>query len=74
MYVLIKNPSDPAEDYEYFRMLANNGVYVEADITKAIVFKTATIALKQCDVLNALDTDNTYVVREVTLTELQGGA
>ena len=69
MFVIVTTNEDDEE--EYFNMLAGNGTYVDTDIKKAVIFSTAAIANKQKDVLDSFDPDDTFVVKEIVLQDLQ---
>jgi len=69
MFVIVTTNEDDEE--EYFNMLAGNGTYVDTDIKKAVIFSTAAIANKQKDVLDSFDPEETFVVKEIVLQDLQ---
>lgn len=70
MFVIITTNEDDEE--EYFSMLAGNGgIYVDTDIKKAVIFSTAAIASKQKDVLDSFNPDDTFVIKEIVLQDLQ---
>ena len=69
MFIIVTTNEDDEE--EYFNMLAGNGTYVDTDIKKAVIFSTAAIANKQKDVLDSFDPEETFVVKEIVLQDLQ---
>lgn len=69
MFIIVTTNENNEE--EYFNMLAGNGIYVDADIKKAVIFSTAAIASKQKDVLDSFDPKETFVVKEIVLKDLQ---
>lgn len=70
MFVIITINEDDEE--EYFSMLAGNGgIYVDTDIKKAVIFSTSAIASKQKDVLDSFNPEDTFVVKEIVLQDLQ---
>lgn len=69
MFVIVTTNEDDEE--EYFNMLAGNGTYVDTDIKKAVIFSTAAIANKQKDVLDSFDPEETFVVKEIVLQDLE---
>lgn len=69
MYVVIRT-SENDNIYHYVQLLANNGVATNDELTKAIIISTSAIATKLCDVCNAIDTNNTYEIREVVIEEV----
>ena len=69
MYVIVKNIEN--NNYTHFSMLATNGVFVDDDIRKAVIFSTAALATKQKDVLVSLDPDGTYSIKQIVLQDVQ---
>lgn len=68
MYVIVKNISNSS--FEHFSMLAANGTYTDGDLTKAVIFTSKEIAVKQKDVLASLNPDDTFTVKEIVLTDI----
>lgn len=68
MFIIVVTNEDGEE--EYFNMLAGNGVYVDSDIKKAVIFSSSAIAIKQKDVLDSFEPDETFVVKEIVLEVL----
>ena len=68
MYVIVKNISN--NNFEHFSMLASNGNYTDGDLTKAVIFSTKDVAVKQKDVLASLNPDDTFTVKEIVLTDI----
>lgn len=68
MFIIVVTNEDDEE--EYFNMLAGNGVYVDPDIKKAVIFSSSAIAIKQKDVLDSFEPDETFVVKEIVLEDL----
>lgn len=69
MFIIVTTNENDEE--EYFNMLAGNSIYVDTDIKKAVIFSTAAIASKQKDVLDSFDPEETFVVKEIVLQDLQ---
>lgn len=69
MYVVVKTVEN--NGIKYFTMLASNGTYVDDDITKVIIFSTAALATKQRDVLASLNPDDTFIVKEIVLEDVE---
>ena len=68
MYVIVKTVEN--NGIKHFSMLAANGTYVEDNLQKAIMFPTAVIATKQKDVLEALNPDDTFTVKQIVLQDI----
>lgn len=68
MFIIVVTNENNKE--EYFNMLAGNGIYVDSDIKKAVIFSSSAIAIKQKDVLNSFKPDETFVVKEIVLEDL----
>ena len=68
MYVIIKNILN--DDVEHFSMLAANGTYTDKDLTKAVIFASKEMAIKQKDVLASLNPDDTFTVKQIVLTDI----
>lgn len=69
MYVIVKNIEN--NNYTHFSMLASNGTFVNDNLTKAIMFPTAAVATKQKEVLQALNPDDTFTVKQIVLQDIQ---
>lgn len=69
MYVVVKVLEN--NNYTHFSMLAANGTFVDDNLTKAIIFPTAALATKQKDVLAGLNPDDTFVVKQIVLQDVQ---
>ena len=69
MYVIVKNIEN--NNYTHFSMLASNGTFVDDNLTKAIIFPTAAVATKQEEVLQALNPDDTFTVKQIVLQDIQ---
>lgn len=69
MYVIIKELEN--DNFTHFSMLASNGIFVDDNLTKAVIFPTAAIATKQKEVLSALNPDETFTVKEIVLQDIQ---
>lgn len=69
MYVVVKAIEN--NNFTHFSMLATNGVFVDDDIRKAVIFSTAALATKQKDVLVSLDPDGTYSIKQIVLQDVQ---
>jgi len=69
MYVIIKELEN--NNFTHFSMLASNGIFVDDNLTKAVIFPTAAIATKQKEVLSALNPDETFTVKEIVLQDIQ---
>lgn len=67
MFVIVKTVDG---DTTYFSMLASNGTYVDDDLTKAIIFPTAQLATKQKEVLEGLNPDDTFTVKQIVLQDI----
>lgn len=65
--IVVTNEND---EEKYFNMLSRNGVYVDSDIKKAVIFSSSAIAIKQKDVLDSFEPDETFVVKEIVLEDL----
>ena len=68
MYVIIKELEN--SNFTYFSMLASNGTYTDKDLTKAVIFSTAESATKQKEVLQALNPDDTFTVKQIVLQDI----
>lgn len=69
MYIVVKAIEN--SNFTHFSMLASNGVFVDDDIRKAVIFSTAALATKQKDVLASLDPDGTYSIKQIVLQDVQ---
>lgn len=69
MYVIIKELEN--NNFTHFSMLASNGTFVDDNLTKAIIFPTAAVATKQKEVLAALNPDDTFIVKQIVLQDIQ---
>lgn len=69
MYVIVKNIEN--NNYTHFSMLASNGTFVDDNLTKAIIFPTAAVATKQKEVLQTLNPDDTFTVKQIVLQDIQ---
>ena len=69
MYVIVKSIEN--NNYTHFSMLAANGTFVNDDLTKAIIFPTAVLATKQKEVLEGLNPDDTFTVKQIVLQDIQ---
>lgn len=68
MFIIVVTNENNEE--KYFNMLSGNGVYVDSDIKKAVIFSSSAIAIKQKDVLDSFKSDETFVVKEIVLEDL----
>lgn len=68
MYVIVKNIEN--SKFEHFSMLASNGTYTDGDLTKAVIFSTAELATKQKEVLQTLNPDDTFAVKQIVLQDI----
>lgn len=68
MYVIVKNITD--SNFEHFSMLASNGTYTDGNLTKAVIFSTAELATKQKEVLQTLNPDDTFAVKQIVLQDI----
>lgn len=69
MYVIVKNIEN--NNYTHFSMLASNGIFVDDNLTKAVIFPTAELATKQKDVLAGLNPEETFTVKQIVLQDIQ---
>ena len=69
MYVIVKTIEN--NNYTHFSMLASNGTFTDNNLTKAIIFPTAALATKQKDILEGLNPDDTFIVKQVVLQDIQ---
>lgn len=69
MYVIVKTIENG--NYTHFSMLASNGTFTDNNLTKAIIFPTAALATKQKDILEGLNPDDTFIVKQVVLQDIQ---
>lgn len=69
MYVIVKNIEN--NNYTHFSMLASNGTFVDDNLTRAIIFPSAAVATKQKEVLAALNPDDTFIVKQIVLQDVQ---
>lgn len=69
MYVIVKSIEN--NNYTHFSMLAANGTFVNDDLAKAIIFPTAALATKQKEVLEGLNPDDTFTVKQIVLQDIQ---
>lgn len=68
MYIVVKSIEN--NEFTLFTMLASNGTYTDNDLTKAVIFPTATLAAKQRDVLAGLNPDDTFSIKQVVLEDV----
>ena len=68
MYVIVKNIEN--NNYTHFSMLASNGTFVDDNLARAIIFSTAAVATKQKEVLQALNPDDTFAVKQIVLQDI----
>lgn len=68
MYVIVKNITN--SNFEHFSMLASNGTYTDGNLTKAVIFSTAELATKQKEVLQTLNPDDTFAVKQIVLQDI----
>lgn len=69
MYVVVKNIEN--NNFTHFSMLASNGIFVDDNLTKAIIFPSVELANKQRDVLSGLNPDETFTVKQIVLQDVQ---
>ena len=69
MYIVVKNTEN--NGFKHFSMLAYNGVFVDDNLAKAVIFPTSALATKQKDVLSALNPDDTFTVKQIVLQDVQ---
>lgn len=69
MYVIIKTIEN--NNFTHFSMLASNGIFVDDNLTKAVIFPSVALANKQRDVLAGLNPDETFTVKEIVLQDVQ---
>jgi hypothetical protein len=69
MYVIVKNIEN--NNYTHFSMLASNGIFVDDNLTKAVIFPTAELATKQKDVLAGLNPEEIFTVKQIVLQDIQ---
>lgn len=69
MYVVVKNIEN--NNFTHFSMLASNGIFVDDNLTKAIIFPSVELANKQRDVLSGLNPDDTFTVKQIVLQDVQ---
>lgn len=69
MYVIVKNIEN--NNFTHFSMLASNGIFVDDNLTKAIIFPSFELANKQRDVLSGLNPDDTFTVKQIVLQDVQ---
>lgn len=69
MYVIVKTIENG--NYTHFSMLASNGTFTDNNLTKAIIFPTAALATKQKDILEGLNPDDTFIVKQIVLQDIQ---
>ena len=69
MYVIVKNIEN--NNYTHFSMLASNGIFVDDNLTKAVIFPTVELATKQKEVLAGLNPEETFTVKQIVLQDVQ---
>lgn len=69
MYVIVKTIEN--NNFTHFSMLASNGIFVDDNLTKAVIFPTVELATKQKDVLAGLNPDETFSVKQIVLQDIQ---
>lgn len=69
MYVIVKTIEN--NNFTHFSMLASNGIFVDDNLTKAIIFPSVELANKQRDVLSGLNPDETFTVKQIVLQDVQ---
>lgn len=69
MYVIVKNIEN--NNYTHFSMLASNGIFVDDNLTKAVIFPTVELATKQKEVLAGLNPEETFTVKQIVLQDIQ---
>lgn len=69
MYVIVKTIEN--NNFTHFSMLASNGIFVDDNLTKAIIFPTVQLATKQKEVLAELNPDDTFTVKQIVLQDVQ---
>lgn len=52
-------------------MLASNRIFTNNNLTKVIIFPTEALATKQKDILEGLNPDDTFIVKQVVLQDIQ---
>ena len=69
MYVIVKSIENG--NYTHFSMLASNGTFTDNNLAKAIIFPSAVLANKQKDILEGLNPDETFIVKQIVLQEVE---
>jgi hypothetical protein len=69
MYVIVKTIEN--NNYTHFSMLASNGTFTDNNLTKAIIFPSAVLANKQKDILEGLNPDDTFIVKQIVLQDVE---
>lgn len=69
MYVIVKTIEN--NNFTHFSMLASNGIFVDDNLTKAVIFPSVELANKQRDVLSGLNPDETFTVKQIVLQDIQ---
>lgn len=69
MYVIVKTIEN--NNFTHFSMLASNGIFVDDNLTKAVIFPSVELANKQRDVLAGLNPDETFTVKQIVLQDIQ---
>ena len=62
MFVIVKVLED--ESFKHFSMLAANGTFVDDSLNKAVIFPSLALANSQKSVLEGLNPDDTFEVKE----------
>lgn len=69
MYVIVKTIEN--NNFTHFSMLASNGIFVDDNLTKAVIFPSVELANKQRDVLAGLNPEETFTVKQIVLQDIQ---
>lgn len=69
MYVIVKTIEN--NNFTHFSMLASNGIFVDDNLTKAVIFPSVALANKQKEVLAGLNPEETFTVKQIVLQDIQ---
>ena len=67
MYVLTMTVNN---EIKYFSSFSYNGIFTDSDIHKSVIFSSSTLATNQSTILSTIDNTKTFVVKEITLQDI----
>lgn len=67
MYVLVTTENN---ELKYFTNLSYNGIFTDSDIRKSVIFNSSSLGTNQATILNTIDSNRTFTVKEITLEDV----